>query len=154
MLKKYFDLQKKILDESRKALSGRKYDLHSYLIGSDEDHIYVSEKGYNLHIIRKEYWLLDNSKLEMFRNGDGLKKCIQEVPDTEAQLTGVTRTASKKRNLVEIENVEGSKVYVDEKYLKYVPLDYCRIYSSASYKPVFFKDSNDDLVAMVMPVII
>lgn len=159
MIKKYIDLQKKILDESRKALSSRNFDRTAFLIYDDADDkkIYVCEKGYVLHAIPKMYWFLNSAAIgNLFLDRGDLRKAIKEIPETKGHFTGMTReNKAYKRTLVEIECDEtGEKIYIDKKYMKYVPDEYCTIRCSSPKKPVFFILNNGEMASMNMPVVV
>lgn len=155
MLKKIFDLQKAILNATKKRIEGKGRP-SEYIIEESEGYVYVSEHGQNLHRIYSGNWFLDNENIPFFRPGNGLSKCTGENPDQRGEFTGVkleSEFRGKKRTLVEIRGESGEKIYVNEKLLKYVDFEHCYIKCSTPIKPVFFIDSQlYEIVAMVCPV--
>ncbi len=154
-MKKTFDLQKTILMEMKKKIEGKKFK--NYIIEKDDDYIYVSESGYNVHKIYRSWWMLDCEKLvNYYRPGNALKKCFDKIPENYGKFTGMKKTgkfSGEKITLLEVINEDtGEKIYINEAVLKYVPTEYCYIKCSDWKTPITFIDSHlQEIKAIACP---
>lgn len=158
-MKRIIALQKKIMVEYWKQLQGKKHV--SFLISEDENFVYVSEHKYNIHKIQKCFWFLDNKVLGNFYI---LHSSLIDLADESktynldhGHLSGVIKkdvvVAGRTYDLREvINNTTDEQIYLNEKLLKYIPIEECHIKCS-SKSLVYFIDKRLLIVrAVVAPI--
>ena len=153
-MKEWTNLQADIIKAQNKV----NIDWNAYLIDTHDGNVYVSEHGYNLHIIPESEWMLatdDKTIQRMMGIGKAaLHECVGEVSNNIAHYTGVSKEIGEgrnKRTALELINADGKVNYIDKKLTKYIPADWTTAYFDDTNKPVYFK-SGDDVWALVLPI--